>query len=164
MAYRAMSDRLKPTRANVVTTVHWVVAGLICATASGCGGEIPDLTVTATHKDACINGKSGVEVLEAKIVNKGTGTVVLAGDETKPWVSVRPSLPLPNWATPHPRANTKTLKPGEAVSIPIRVIAPPNPDNSPYNLIIEVDPSKAYAESNEDNNQYSIPVSTAHCQ
>jgi hypothetical protein len=151
-------------QARIAGAVTPFVIVLICTAVAGCGGERPDLTVSATHKDACVNGKSGVEVLEAKIVNKGSGTVVLAGDETKPWVSARPSLPLPNWATPHPTANTKTLKPGEAVSIPIKVIAPPNPDGAPYNLIIEVDPNKLYAESNEDNNQYLIPVSSAPCQ
>ena len=93
----------------------WVITGLICTMLAGCGGELAlDLTVTATHKDTCINGKSGVEVLEAKIVNKGPGTVV-CGDETKPWVSTRRSLPLPNWVTPLPTANTKTLKPGEFI-------------------------------------------------
>jgi hypothetical protein len=147
------------------TDGNWVIAGLICTAMAGCGGDLPDLTVTATQKDTCTNGKAGVEALDARIVNEGPGSVVLkGGDETKPWVSARPSIGMPDWVTPYPAANTRTLKPGEFVSIPIKVIAPPHPDNTPYKLIIEVDPKRAYAETNEDNNQYSIPVSGAPCR
>jgi hypothetical protein len=154
---------LTPKEGCLMKKLGHVFTGLICIAVASCGADLPDLTVTATHKDMCIDGKPGVEVLEAKIVNAGAGTVVLAGDETKPWVSARPSLPLPDWATPHPMANTTTLKPGESVSIPIKVIAPSRPDNAPYKLIVEVDPNQAYAETNENNNQYEIPVSAPPC-
>jgi len=145
-------------------TLNRAFMGVICAAIAGCGDSLPDLTVVATHKDTCIDGKPGVEVLEAKIVNAGPGTVLLAGDDSKPWVSARPSLPLPNWVTPHPTANARNLKPGEAVSIPIKVIGPPRTDNAPYKLIIEVDPNKAYAETNETKNQYEIAVSSPPCK
>ena len=45
--------------------------------------ELPDLTLTAAHKDSCVNAKPHVELLDAKMVNGGPGTVILEGDETK---------------------------------------------------------------------------------
>jgi subtilase family serine protease len=57
----------------------------------------------------------------------------------------------------------KTLNPGESVSIPIKVIVPPHPDNAPYKLIVEVDPKNAYAETDETNNEFAIPVPPAPC-
>jgi hypothetical protein len=65
--------------------------------------------------------------------------------------------------TPLRTGNTTTLKPGEFVSIPIKIVAPPHPDNEAYKLIIEVDPQKAYEEANENNNQYAVPVLSASC-
>jgi hypothetical protein len=141
---------------------NWVGAVVICSVVAGCG-DLPDLTVTADHKELCIHGKPGVELLDAKISNAGPGTVVLIGDSNKPWVAARPSLPLPKWVTPLRTGNTTTLKPGEFVSIPIKIVAPPHPDNEAYKLIIEVDPQKAYEEANENNNQYAVPVLSAPC-
>ena len=36
--------------------------------------------------------------------------------------------------------------------------------NAGYNLIVEVDPKGAYEETDENNNQYVIPVSTGPCK
>jgi hypothetical protein len=142
---------------------HWASAGLLCTVLAGCGGELPDLTVSADHKDACVNAKPQVELLNAKIVNAGPGAVVLEGDDTKPWVIARPSLPTPDWARRYVGDARKTLNPGESVSIPIKVIVPPHPDNAPYKLIVEVDPKNAYAETDETNNEFAIPVPPAPC-
>ena len=104
-----------------------------------------------------------MELLNAKIVNAGPGTVVLEGDDTKPWVIARPSLPTPDWARRYVGDTRKTLNPGESISIPIKVIVPPHPDNAPYKLIVEVDPKNAYAETDETNNECAIPVPPAPC-
>jgi hypothetical protein len=71
---------------------RWVSPSLLCITVAGCGDELPDLTVTAAHKDSCVYAKPQVELLDA---NAGPGTFILEGDETKPWVIARPSLPTP---------------------------------------------------------------------
>jgi len=142
---------------------HSVSVGLICTMVAGCGGELPDLTVSATHKDSCINAKPQVELFDAKIVNAGPGTVILEGDETKPWVIARPSLPTPDWVRRYVGDKRKTLNPGESVSIPIKVIVPPHPDNAAYKLIVEVDPKNAYAETDENNNEFDIAVPAAPC-
>jgi hypothetical protein len=142
---------------------NWASAIVLCLMVAGCD-DLPDLTVSADHKDRCINGKPGIELLHAKISNAGPGSVVLVGDSSKPWVTERPSLPLPKWVRQYQTGNTTTLKPGESVSIPIQVVVPPQPDNAPYNLIVEVDPKRAYDETNENNNQYVIPISSKPCQ
>ena len=139
---------------------HWASAGLLCTVLAGCGGELPDLTVTADHKDACVNAKPQVELLNAKIVNAGPGTVVLEGDDTKPWVIARAHLSR----RPTEQGSTwETQNPGESISIPIKVIVPPHPDNAPYKLIVEVDPKNAYAETDETNNEFAIAVPPAPC-
>ena len=55
------------------------------------------------------------------------------------------------------------MNPGESISIPIKVIVPPHPDNALYKLIVEVDPKNAYAETDETNNEFAIPVPPAPC-
>jgi hypothetical protein len=142
---------------------HRASAALLCTVLVGCGSELPDLTVTADHKDGCVDAKPQVELLNAKIVNAGPGAVVLEGDDTKPWVIARPSLPTPDWARRYVGDARKTLNPGDSVSIPIKVIVPPHPDNAPYKLIVEVDPKNAYPETDETNNEYAIPVPPAPC-
>jgi hypothetical protein len=142
---------------------HCLGAGLLCTMLAGCGGDLPDLTVTADHKDDCVNAKPQVELLSAKIVNAGPGAVVLEHDETKPWVMARPSLPTPDWVRRYAGDSRKTLNPGDSVSIPIKVIVPPHPDNAPYKLIVEVDPANAYAETDETNNEFAIDVPPAPC-
>jgi hypothetical protein len=142
---------------------HRASAALLCTVLVGCGSELPDLTVTADHKDGCVDAKPQVELLNAKIVNAGPGAVVLEGDDTKPWVIARPSLPTPDWARRYVGDARKTLNPGDSVSIPIKVIVPPHPDNAPYKLIIEVDPKNAYPETDETNNEFAIPVPPAPC-
>jgi hypothetical protein len=142
---------------------HRASAALLCTVLVGCGSELPDLTVTADHKDGCVDAKPQVELLNAKIVNAGPGAVVLEGDDTKPWVIARPSLPTPDWARRYVGDARKTLNPGDSVSIPIKVIVPPHPDNAPYKLIVEVDPKNAYPETDETNNEFAIPVPPAPC-
>jgi hypothetical protein len=142
---------------------HWLSAGLLCTLLAGCGSELPDLTVSADHKDTCVDAKPQVELLNAKIVNAGPGAVVLEHDDTKPWVIARPSLPTPDWVRRYVGDARKTLNPGESVSIPIKVIVPPHPDNAPYKLIVEVDPKNAYPETNETNNEFDIDVPAAPC-
>src|SRR5262245_48244300 len=48
--------------------------------------ELPDLTLTAAHKDSCVNAKPQVELLDAKMVNGGPGTGHTGGrrDEARP--------------------------------------------------------------------------------
>jgi CARDB len=142
---------------------HRASAALLCTVLVGCGSELPDLTVTADHKDGCVDAKPQVELLNAKIVNAGPGAVVLEGDDTKPWVIARPSLPTPDWARRYVGDARKTLNPGDSVSIPIKVIVPPHPDNAPDKLIVEVDPKNAYPETDETNNEFAIPVPPAPC-
>jgi subtilase family serine protease len=43
------------------------------------------------------------------------------------------------------------------------VIVPPHPDNAAYKLIVEVDPKNAYPETDENNNEFAIPVPAAPC-
>jgi hypothetical protein len=74
---------------------NWVGAVVICSVVAGCG-DLPDLTVTADHKELCIHGKPGVELLDAKISNAGPGTVVLVGDSNKPWVARVHPFPFPS--------------------------------------------------------------------
>jgi subtilase family serine protease len=126
---------------------------------------LPDLTVNGAFKVnyTCNNGTLGVTIL-ATITNKGQGPAVLASNWTKPWVSANTSVAIPGFVKPSQTgAKTVTLSPGASESIDIGITVPPPPGGVGYDVIVQVDPSNAIKETNEQNNTSKIPVPAKVC-
>jgi hypothetical protein len=147
-----------------------ILTGVVCSMMlAGCGQ--PDLTVTANMLPGytCDDGHLGLH-LSGTIENKGPGTAVLAPDWTKPWLTAYPSVKIPLFVQPY-QTGTKdtagqavTLNPGDFIIVPIDAKLPPAPGGSAYDLIIEVDPSNAIAETNENNNTGKIAIPAHVCE
>ena len=126
---------------------------------------LPDLTVDAKFKVnyTCKDGILGGTV-QAMITNKGQGPAVLVSNWTKPWVSVSTSVAIAGFVKPSQTgAKTVTLSLGGSEAVDIGVTVPRTPGGVAYDLIIQVDPSNAIKETNEQNNTSKITVPAKIC-
>ena len=140
------------------------VASVASTALAGC--DYPDLTVVAFYKGYECHDHHLLLNFSPNIYNEGTGDAVLSN---KPWFSVYPAVKLPGFV---PWIQTcwsglpcpLTLKPGEVVSIgPVQVYLPPEPSGKAYKLIVEVDPTYAYKESNDSNNTGYVDIPADVC-
>ncbi len=140
----------------------WLFVGAACTALAACGG---DLTVDGNYQPGYTCSPEGVLGLKilAKITNQGPGSVKLAGDWTKPWLSMSASVELPGWVRPIYTGKATELKPGDSVALQFDYYLPRAPDGVEYDLIFEVNPSHAYAETNDSNNTDTIAVPAQIC-
>ena len=126
---------------------------------------LPDLTVDAKFKlnYTCTNGTLGGTV-QATITNKGQGPAVLVSNWTKPWVSASTSVAIAGFVRPSQTgAKTVTLSAGASEAVDFGITVPAAPGGVAYDLIIQVDPSNAIKETNEQNNTGKIAVPAKIC-
>jgi hypothetical protein len=144
-----------------------MLASVASTALAGC--DYPDLTVTALYKGYECQGHRLILNLFPVIHNKGTGDAVLSDNWSKPWFSVYPAVQLPGFVRPFQTCWSGlscplTLKPDESATIgPVEVLLPPEPSGKAYKLIVEVDPTYAYKESDESNNTGYVNIPADVC-
>ena len=153
---------------------RWILIGLASLVTAGCPpSKLPDLVVTQDKPATwtCSASKQLNMNLFPKIQNKGNANAFLSDDWTKNgWITAYadPAVKLPPYIRPVQTCTAGapcplTLKPQGSVTVPLSISLPPKPDGGAYNVIVQVDPGNAVAESDENNNTDTIAVPANVC-